>query len=66
MSLDLFRENVLYSNNIGDKCVQAILQLIETERKGGTIFKRSLLRNLLDMFTQLNVSLLNILNKYFK
>ena len=65
MSLNLFRENVLYSNNIGDKCVQAILQLIETERKGGQIFKRSLLRNLLDMFTQLNVSLLNILNIFF-
>ena len=64
MSLNLFRENVLYSNNIGDKCVQAILQLIETERKGGPIFKRSLLRNLLDMFTQLNVSLLNILNNF--
>ncbi|XP_076820896.1 cullin-4A-like [Clavelina lepadiformis] len=54
LGLDLFRENVLNLEHVRDRSLGGLLQLIKRERHGDTI-NRTLLRNLLSMFSDLQI-----------
>jgi len=53
LGLMLFRQNVLNSGNIGQKCIDGILTLIMSDRSGCTTVDRTLLRSLLNMLSDL-------------
>lgn len=62
LGLDLFRANVLDSENIGSKCISGILRLIKNERDsiskgwdGNASVDRTLLRSLLNMLSDLHI-----------
>lgn len=61
LGLELFRKHIISDKLVQNKTIDGILLLIERERNGETV-DRSLLRSLLSMLSDLQVSIANLTN----
>lgn len=64
MGLELFRNHVISDKQVQNKTIDGILLLIERERNGEAV-DRSLLRSLLSMLSDLQVSTANFTNNAY-
>lgn len=55
MGLDLFRNHIAMNSSVQKKTVDGLLMLIEKERNGDTMVDRTLLKNLLRCFSDLQI-----------
>lgn len=62
MGLELFRNHIISDKQVQNKTIDGILLLIERERNGEAV-DRSLLRSLLSMLSDLQVSTANLAGK---